>query len=139
MNKTTTEQPKRYRNSAQRAKILSYLQSSKEHPSALAIYQALKPVIPSLSLGNLYRNLHILVDQGLVLKLSQPGAEEDRFDGFAQNHMHLTCIGCGELFDLPLPEIGSIAETVRGKGFELIDVSVQVKGLCPACRKARGN
>ena len=40
--------------------ILTYLKGTTEHPSAEMVYASLKPQIPDLSLGTVYRNLNLL-------------------------------------------------------------------------------
>ena len=57
---------KKYRKSKQRQKILEILKSTEMHPTATWIYDQLKKEYPSLSLGNVYRNLNILVEQGSI-------------------------------------------------------------------------
>ena len=47
------------KNSKKRAAILACLQNTKTHPTAEWIYQQLKPQIPDLSLGTVYRNLSL--------------------------------------------------------------------------------
>jgi Fe2+ or Zn2+ uptake regulation protein len=58
-----------YRQSKQRARILDLLHQTKTHPTAMMIFEELRREIPSLSLGNVYRNLNILVAQGMIREL----------------------------------------------------------------------
>lgn len=125
---------KKYRRSDQRQHILNYLQNSYEHPSAMRIFSELKTSIPSLSLGNLYRNLGILVEQGLIIKVREPGSDEDRFDGHVEQHFHFFCNACTNIFDIPAgayPDLKSIVNADLQWVVELVDVNM--RGLCPDC------
>ena len=59
--------------------ILSCLRQTTEHPSADWVYAKLKPEIPDLALGTVYRNLTLFKDQGLITSLGTVGGVE-RFD-----------------------------------------------------------
>ena len=54
------------RYSKQRELILNQVQTRSDHPTANAIYAALREVCPGLSLGTVYRNLNCLVDTGSI-------------------------------------------------------------------------
>jgi Fur family peroxide stress response transcriptional regulator len=102
----------RYRRSKQRVRILELLQHTKTHPTALMIFEELRREFPSLSLGNVYRNLNILVEQGLVRELKM-GSTFDRFDGNVAPHYHFICEQCGEISDLDLPHDKTLNDRVR--------------------------
>ncbi len=80
--------------------ILTCLRQTHSHPSADWIYQALKPQIPDLSLGTVYRNLTLFKEQGLVRSLGTVDGVE-RFDGDTSPHVHFVCTCCGTVADLP--------------------------------------
>ena len=52
------------RYSKQREAIRMYLLSTKSHPTAEAVYNNIKNEHPRISLGTVYRNLNLLVEQG---------------------------------------------------------------------------
>ena len=84
--------------------ILSYLQSTTDHPSAEMVYAGLKPEIPDLSLGTVYRNLSLFKQQGLVSSVATVKGVE-RFDGNTQPHVHFICQDCDAVIDLMEMEI----------------------------------
>ncbi|MDR0721241.1 MAG: transcriptional repressor [Treponema sp.] len=86
--------------SKKREAILRMIRSTQSHPSARWVYEQLKPVIPGLSLGTVYRNINLFREEGLVVSIGVVGGEE-RFDGFVTAHPHLICTCCGAVFDLP--------------------------------------
>ena len=56
------------RYSKQREAIRMYLLSTKSHPTAEAVYNNIKNEHPRISLGTVYRNLNLLVEQGILYK-----------------------------------------------------------------------
>ncbi len=97
--------------------ILTCLRQTRSHPSADWIYHQLKPQIPDLSLGTVYRNLTLFKEQGLIRSLGTVNGIE-RFDGCLEPHVHFVCNGCGgvqdlENVELPTPKAEAIG-TVEG-------------------------
>ncbi len=91
----------KYRKSRQRDRILEILHGTKSHPTADTIYLQLKSEFPDLSLGNVYRNLNILMDQGFIQRLDF-GSTFNRFDGNPSMHSHFICETCGAVSDLEI-------------------------------------
>ena len=66
--------------SRQREAVKEYLKSTYSHPTADEVYQEIRNVYPNISLGTVYRNLNLLVEQGEAIKLTTEGGK-DHFDG----------------------------------------------------------
>ena len=79
--------------SRKRDAILACVRATTCHPSAEWVYQRLKPTIPDLSLGTVYRNLSMFKDEGLVISVGTVGGLE-RFDGNTKPHTHFVCARC---------------------------------------------
>ena len=79
--------------------ILAYLRTTDQHPSAETVYASLKPQIPDLSLGTVYRNISLFKQQGLIVSLGSVNGVE-RYDGNIDPHVHFVCTGCGTISDL---------------------------------------
>ena len=127
----------RYRRSRQRERILELLQTTGSHPSADWIYDRLKEEFPNLSMGTVYRNLGILIEQGLVKKIDF-GSTFDRFDANVGPHYHFVCERCGSIADLELPVDDALNERVtRNTGFEARRHRIEFFGLCERCRSRR--
>ncbi|MDK2807665.1 MAG: Fur family transcriptional regulator, peroxide stress response regulator [Clostridiales bacterium] len=121
--------------SRQREAIREYLANTNTHPTAEMVYSHIQKIYPNISLGTVYRNLNLLVEQGEAIKLSC-GDGMDHFDYDTTEHHHFICKECGNVSDLemdPIHHINAIAaSTFRGK----IDGSVTYfYGICPACYK----
>jgi Fur family peroxide stress response transcriptional regulator len=124
------------KHSKKRDAILNLIQSTTVHPGARWVYERLKPAIPDLSLGTVYRNLNIFTEEGTALSLGVVGGEE-RFDGVTRPHPHLVCTRCGRVADLPCRAEGESAGApaeAEHAGF-LVDYRRTVfYGLCGECR-----
>ena len=84
---------KRFR---KRDAILTCLRQTVVHPSADWVFAQLKPEIPDLSLGTVYRNLALFKEQGLIMSLGTVNGVE-RFDGNTEPHVHFICTECGKV------------------------------------------
>jgi Fur family peroxide stress response transcriptional regulator len=122
--------------SAKREEILNLLLSTKSHPGAYWVYERLKPKIPDLSLGTVYRNLDIFCREGKAVSVGVVAGEE-RYDGITEPHPHLVCSRCGAVLDLP----ESRTETLLKGYFSVEDAffidfrNTVFYGLCRECYK----
>ena len=126
------EAPRRRNRSRQRELILQFLRASEEHPTAAHTHAALLRRMPNLSLGTVYRNLEVLVHEGLVEELAAAGGA--RYDGNPNAHHHFICEGCGAIDDLHLQAPPSLAQKLRrARGRKALRVRIDFFGLCEAC------
>ncbi|MFW6337460.1 MAG: Fur family transcriptional regulator [Alkalispirochaetaceae bacterium] len=131
---------KKLRKSKQRDRILEVLRQTRAHPTANWVYDQLKGEFPSLSLGNVYRNLNILVEQGLVERLDF-GSTFDRYEAKIKPHVHFVCESCGAIYDIEIPEDleEHLLQHVREQtDFEVVRQRIEVFGYCPDCRAREG-
>ena len=114
--------------------ILTYLRSTDQHPSAEAVYTALKQQIPDLSLGTVYRNISLFKDQGLIISLGSVNGVE-RYDGNIDPHVHFVCTGCGcvtDLHGLSIPEELNTA-AAKEAGAIVDQCHLTFHGRCQTC------
>ena len=84
-----------------------------DHPTADAVYHAASERFSSLSRGTVYRNLNLMVENGIIQRVQNPfGA--DHFDYNLAPHYHFICKQCCGVFDINAP-IKSQLEDVKGK------------------------
>lgn len=123
------------RRSAQRERIWRIVADDKSHPTALRIYDRLRRESPNVSLGNVYRNLGILAEEGRLLRRAfKDGAE--RFDASTGDHCHFVCDRCRAIIDLDLPIHAEItAEAGKKTSHEIKGHTIQFYGTCTACRE----
>lgn len=124
------------KNSKKRSAILDALTSVKEHPTAEMLYNALKPEIPELSLGTVYRNLSVLAQEGLVVRVAHVDGQE-RYDARIDPHAHFVCRKCNRVIDLDLPDlIGPMCQKISAdNGCETENYTLSFSGLCDKCKE----
>jgi Fur family peroxide stress response transcriptional regulator len=119
----------------QRLAIYEFLAGNDAHPSAEEIFQQVKPDLPSLSLGTVYRTLELFEAHGLVsrvLTLSQ----QARFDANQDEHHHFICLRCQRVLDSQDPRLRQLPVCdAAPDGFRVLSHRVQVLGLCQDCQR----
>ena len=119
------------RYSRQRETIYQAVLASWAHPTAEMIHEQLRGELPQLSLGTVYRNLRLLVEEGRLQELGGPTA---RFDGVTAPHTHLRCKRCGQVLDLEsLPYDPALDRMAAAGGAVIESHSLVFTGLCPEC------
>ncbi|WP_457638204.1 manganese-dependent transcriptional regulator PerR [Oceanithermus sp.] len=120
----------------QRKAVLDVVQKARNHPDAAWIYQEVRKVVPSISLGTVYRTLDALVEEGKIIQLARAG-EATRYDANPTPHHHLICERCGEIVDLEL-ELPNLLDKAREAFPDLRfhDVQIEFHGLCARCSQA---
>jgi len=118
------------RYSRQRELIYQALMCVDCHPTADMVYQMLKPENPNLSLGTVYRNLNLLVEEGLINRLPFP---VERYDAKIKPHPHFRCLICEGVTDLDLPYDYKLDEIVNALGHEVSSHNVLFTGTCANC------
>lgn len=121
--------------SRQRAAILAFLKTRKDHPTAEVIYNNIRETYPNISLGTVYRNLNFLSENGDILKIS---LEDDsaHFDGFTHPHCHFFCKECKNISDIELnpDEMNIITKLVKDNFDGEIQTHTSIfYGLCKKC------
>lgn len=123
----------RRRHTRQRARILELVRGTEQHPSAAWIHRALLPEFRCLSLGTVYRNLEVLVSDGVLLEVAVPGGPT-RYDAKLQAHHHFLCEACGGLEDVELRLPPGLARRLRRRyGLRARGYRIDFHGLCRSC------
>jgi Fe2+ or Zn2+ uptake regulation protein len=123
------------RKSKQRDRILELLRSDHIHVTANWVYDQLRREFPTLSLGNVYRNLNILVDQGMANRLGF-GSTFDVYEARREGHFHFICDTCGAIEDIEVPaDQRHLINSWIGSDEEHTVSSVELHGQCSRCRR----
>ena len=124
----------------QRIKILELFAEigSGMHLSAEDVHHKLLQANKRVSLATVYRTLRLLVDLGHLhqLELNDGGHRFELSSEEIPDHHHLVCVRCGrteEFENLDVIEAGKIAADKFN--FELIESSLNVRALCPVCKR----
>lgn len=84
-------------------------------------------------MGTVYRNLSILIEQGLVKKIDF-GSTFDRFDANITRHYHFICEKCHAIFDLELPVDEELTKRVNSStSFTATRHRIEFYGTCNQC------
>ncbi len=120
----------------QRQVILDQLKKHSDHPGADLIYAEVREILPRISLGTVYRNLDILSESGIILKLEY-GSGQKKYDPNCEPHAHFRCLGCGRVEDIPvkneLPGLDDNDPWALER--EITGVNLEYIGTCPDCIK----
>ena len=126
------------RRTRQRELVFRIVASTNAHPTADWIYEKARELLPSVSLGTVYRNLQVLEREGRVRAIDAWG-KPTRYDADLSDHYHFVCLGCGSISDLPKPANGDsrVAPLIAGGGFLVTGHTLEFRGYCPSCGKTR--
>lgn len=123
----------------QRAAVLDALTTSPHHPTAEEIYEVVSEKIPRISLGTVYRNLQVLVDEGYATRL--PAKEgSHRYDRVVEAHHHIVCRECSRISDIHLEVDLELRRVVEEQsGFRVSSHRTEFEGTCADCAAASGD
>lgn len=121
------------KNSKKRQAILDMLRNTTAHPSAETVYSTLKPCIPELSLGTVYRNLQVLEQEGLIRVVCVVDGQA-RYDASMGPHAHCICRRCHRVIDADSVESAKLTSALRYEsGFMPENFDITITGLCCHC------
>lgn len=123
----------KYKRSKQRERILGILLNTDRHPAAAWIYDQLRGEFSNLSMGTVYRNLNILVEQDKVRRIVC-GSTFDRYDANTEQHYHFICQECRLIMDVEMPFDESLNERINSTHrFKAVGHQIQFFGICETC------
>ena len=125
-----------HRNTQQKKVIMDFLRQSHVHPTAEEVYDAVRQILPRISLGTVYRNLELLAAAGAIRKIESPG-QARRFDGDLNPHYHARCVSCGRIKDLDGPPPAVSVGNTPG-GFRVTGYRIELLGTCERCHPSAG-
>ena len=110
----------------------------KSHPTADEIYEAVRKLLPRISLGTVYRNLETMSRAGLIRKLELGNTQKRFDDNTPGGHYHVRCVSCGRLDDVSAKSLSSIENAFRaGSDYEITGHQLVLTGLCPKCKETK--
>ena len=128
-------QPNMMRLTTQRQIILEELSKVKTHPTASELYDMVRKRLPRIGLGTVYRNLELMAENGMVLKL-EVGGTQKRFDATTHTHYHIRCSDCGKVDDIDTPVMDDLVrEAANATAYEVLGHHIEFSGRCMACQK----
>lgn len=104
----------------------------KSHPTADGLYVLVRKRLPKISLGTVYRNLDLLLQQGQISKILVDG-HPSRFEYVDKEHIHIRCVICGKVDDLLFKPVFSLDDVRIKSEYEVIGYNQEFIGKCPDC------
>lgn len=123
------------RQTPQRRIILEELSSLTSHPTATEIYDLVRKRLPRIGLGTVYRNLEIMAQCGMIVKLDLGGTQK-RFDAITAPHYHIRCTSCGRIEDIELEPQSSLEnKAAQATEYRITGHNIEFEGICRHCRE----
>ncbi len=117
----------------QRQIILEELGKVTSHPTANEVYDMVRKRLPRIGLGTVYRNLELMSETGIILKL-EVGGTQKRFDATVAPHYHIRCISCGKVDDIEIPVMEDINKTAADTSkYQVLGHHIEFSGVCSEC------
>ena len=127
------EQLPNMRLTTQRQIILEELGKVTSHPTDNEVYDMVRRRLPRIGLGTVYRNLELMADNGIILKL-EVGGTQKRFDATVEPHYHIRCSSCGKVNDINIAvqeQINQVAE--KASNYIILGHHIEFSGICSSC------
>jgi Fe2+ or Zn2+ uptake regulation protein len=120
----------------QRKLIYQIVKDSMSHLSAEEIFFRARQVMPSISMGTVYRNLGLMVEDKELRKIPFKG-KSDLFDATMYDHEHAVCVDCGKVVDIFIDDLKEkIKNSLDG---DLQDYNLTINYICSDCLKNKQN
>jgi Fe2+ or Zn2+ uptake regulation protein len=134
MIKRTQFVSRKLRSSNRRKVVHQIVESAHDHPTAQVVFERARQRIPSISLGTVYRNLQLLVEEGLLLE-RKVDDRPARYEANRYRHYHICCLQCGALEDLSVPYQTVLDRRVQKMvRYKLQEHRMEFYGICPQCQ-----
>jgi Fur family ferric uptake transcriptional regulator len=122
----------------QRQVILEELSKVTSHPTANEVYDMVRKRLPRIGLGTVYRNLELMADSGVILKL-EVGGTQKRFDATTETHYHVRCTKCDRVNDIDIPVQKNINKlAAQASAYQILGHHIEFSGICEDCHKETG-
>jgi Fur family ferric uptake transcriptional regulator len=122
------------RTTRQRALVLDIVERAKTHPTAEEVFRLARRKIQTVSLGTIYRNLHLLAEEGKIREVQFQG-DVIRYDGMLTPHEHFYCRSCGAVEDLTSGLAADAVDSVAAQlGVTIERYALDYYGLCKKCK-----
>ena len=123
-----------------RRQVLEILLREGRSLKAYELLEHMRDIQQSAAPPTVYRALDFLVEEGLVHRLDAINAWAACHDAGGEPHdLLVVCTRCGAVAELTDPELHRrLAEKVVNAGFRLSGHETELRGLCMACERGKG-
>lgn len=121
------------RNTVQKDLVLKAVLDMRGHVTADEVYEHIHNNFKNIGKGTVYRNLNQLAEEEKIRKVELPEGP-DRFDFTLQNHYHVRCVKCNQVFDVDMDEVPDVFSRIKDThGMKFLDYDIVFKGVCSEC------
>jgi len=117
-----------------REAIMNFFLKRNRYLAPKAVWNGLKREFEHLGLPGIYRNLELFSKCGILTKIQGP--DRNLYYGLCnskkKHHHHIICVKCGRVEEFSNCDLFK-KKTING--FKILSHSLQIEGLCPACRR----
>ena len=125
-----------FRLTRQRREVYDVLLETRDHPSAVQVFNRVQKKMPTISLATVYNCLETLTQCGLVQQVNLDRGPS-RFCPNTQRHAHFFCTQCGGVNDVELPAATELSRLWHlPDDYVVSQYEFSLRGLCPACADA---
>ncbi len=120
----------------QRMHILDCIESH-GHMTIDAIYEEVVKTHPSLSLATVYKNITLMVNNGVLVEVPIEG-KKSKYELIKADHIHLVCTECGGVEDRPHHKSADdiFVSLTKEENFSLSKQQINLYGVCAVCKEA---
>lgn len=107
------------------------------HMSIDTIYEQVVKTHPSLSLATVYKNIILMVENGVLVEVPITG-KKSKYELIKEDHIHLVCTECGEVEDKPTYSVTDelFSSITEQENFTLSKQQINLYGVCSHCQEA---
>jgi Fe2+ or Zn2+ uptake regulation protein len=126
-----------WRLSAQRRSVAEVFAGANVHLTAEQVLDLAQERLPEISRATVYNTLNELVAMG-ELRLVEVAEGPKRYDpNVTEHHDHLVCERCQAIHDVARAEPHPAIPEGARRGFQVTNVEITYRGLCPSCAARR--
>ena len=119
------------RQTSQREAIRAAFESTDRPLGPREVLALARERIPALSLGTVYRNINLLLDEQWLAPVVLPGQPARYETAGKHHHHHFHCRSCGGVFEIE--GCPGHLKRLTPRGFKLETHDLVLGGLCAAC------
>ena len=134
MNYETLLRKRELKVTPQRLGILSLMERY-GHIDIEMLYEKMQEHFPAISLATLYKNIHAMMQKGLVTEIKVPN-HKSKYEITKEQHAHLLCQKCDEFVDLQCDFETLLKNAGAQSGYALEGINLVFSGLCQQCQKS---
>ena len=122
-----------FRLTKQRREVYEVLLETRDHPSAVQVFNRAQRKMPTISLATVYNCLETLTQCGLVRQVNLDRGPS-RFCPNTHQHGHFVCTVCAGVHDVEFPDVAELSRLWKlPDGYVVSHHEFNLRGLCPRC------